>query len=446
MLLLAMLPITLAIVAILRGVDVRLSLFLAAMVLGSLAGEPLLIVGKFFQTLSNERFVVPICSAMGFAYVLRQTGCDQELVQLLTRPLRSARWALIPGGVLVTFLVNIPVISQASTAVCVGPVLVPLMRAGGISARTTGASLLLGASIGGELLNPGAPELRTIIESVPGTQTAEVMAYLVPMVAVHLCLTTMLFWWTHRKTSIDTAHGPTVVVQTRQTIGLRRWIRAGVPVLPMTLLFLSGPPLRLLPEAWYTYLCQGLVVDPGSPVPCETRLIGLAMLIGVLAATLVAPGQRQHTAKMFFEGAGYALTHIIGIIVAASCFAQGVKSVGLATYLQEMIQTTPSLLYPFAGMLPCAFGWLSGSGMAATQGLFGFFVPPTLALDQDPLCVGALVSLAAAAGRTVSPVAAVVLMSATLSATTPLTLVRSLAPSVLLSLAVVIGVTMVSLW
>src|SRR4051794_1059610 len=88
-----------AVVAIVRKVDVRLVLLLAALALGVIAGVgraaaadaghamafasvPLQIVRTFLTTFSNEKFVVPICSAMGFAYVLRETGCDKHLVHL----------------------------------------------------------------------------------------------------------------------------------------------------------------------------------------------------------------------------------------------------------------------------------------------------------------------------------------------------------------------------
>ena len=54
-----------------------------------------------FFPYSNEKFVVPICCAMGFAYVLRHTGCDQHLVQLLVKPVRRVRILLLPGTVLI---------------------------------------------------------------------------------------------------------------------------------------------------------------------------------------------------------------------------------------------------------------------------------------------------------------------------------------------------------
>src|SRR5687768_6732072 len=115
--------------AVYRGLDVRLALIAAAFALAGLAGDVVPVIREFLATFSNEKFVVPICTAMGFAYVLRHTECDQHLVRLLTNPLRSARLFLIPGVVVVGFLVNIPVISQTSTAVCLGAVVVPLMRA-----------------------------------------------------------------------------------------------------------------------------------------------------------------------------------------------------------------------------------------------------------------------------------------------------------------------------
>jgi hypothetical protein len=56
----------------------------------AVAGQPATVVRTFLTTLSREQFVLPICSAMGFAYVLRHTGCDQHLVRLLVEPVRRA--------------------------------------------------------------------------------------------------------------------------------------------------------------------------------------------------------------------------------------------------------------------------------------------------------------------------------------------------------------------
>ena len=82
--------ILLALYALLREVDVRLVLFLAGLALASLAARPLVVFDTFLVEMGNGKTIGPICSAMGFAYVLRGTGCDQAMVRLLLVPARHA--------------------------------------------------------------------------------------------------------------------------------------------------------------------------------------------------------------------------------------------------------------------------------------------------------------------------------------------------------------------
>src|SRR5262249_55915716 len=146
------------------------------------------------------------CTAMGFAHVVKHTGCDQHLIHLLLRPLKQVRSLLIPGAVLVGFIVNIPLVSQTSTAVTVGAVLVPLLLAAGFSPITVGAALLLGSSVGGGLLNPGAPELLTTVERTekaiaslkldrPTPTRAECAARILPLNLLNLAVAGGVFWW-----------------------------------------------------------------------------------------------------------------------------------------------------------------------------------------------------------------------------------------------------------
>ena len=78
-LLLSLIVIVFTVVAVMRGVDVLLALLLAAGLLGLLGGNPASILRIGLQTLAREQFVVPICTAMGFAHVLRLTGATNTL-------------------------------------------------------------------------------------------------------------------------------------------------------------------------------------------------------------------------------------------------------------------------------------------------------------------------------------------------------------------------------
>jgi DcuC family C4-dicarboxylate transporter len=205
---------------------------------------------------------------------------------------------------------------------------------------------------------------------------------------------------------------------------------------PLALLFLTAlpPPYRAVtvPRGWL--VDEGvLAAHPGEEteaalrVSFDSRLIGAAMLVGTVLAGLSDWRRAGATAKVFFEGAGFVFAHIISLIVAAVCFGEAVKASGLAAQFGRLIGAFPGLLLPSAALLPLAFAWVCGSGMASAQSLYGSFVGPALRLGANPLGVGAVVCLAAAAGRTMSPVAAVVLLCASMTETDPVDLVRRVA-------------------
>src|SRR4051812_9592818 len=177
----------------LKRVDVRLVLLVAAAVLFASARQ----FSSFFvfvtREMVNEKTVVPICSAMGFASVVKLTACDQHLVRLLLRPLGYARPLLVPGGIAAAFLVNTAIVSQSSAAATVGAVLVPLLLAGGVTAETAGAALLLGASVGGELFNPGAVEIVTLAK-LTGRPPVDVVRGVMPANLLASGVALAVFW------------------------------------------------------------------------------------------------------------------------------------------------------------------------------------------------------------------------------------------------------------
>lgn len=456
----AVLAVVGAVALVVRGWDVRLVLLAAALLTatatdvttGRVAALPE-VVRQFLTTFSNEKFVVPICTAMGFAYVLRHTGCERHLVLLLVAPLRRVRVLLVPGVVLVGFLVNIPVISQTSTAVCLGPVVVPLMRAAGYSFATIGACLLLGASVGGELLNPGAPELLTVAGYTKVTTQTQVSEYLPRPVFVQLAVSLVVIWvmsaWWEREKEVEKVEGTqspgTAVPGLEQQVVQEKvnYLKAAVPLVPLILLFLAGPPLHAfdVPDAWLAPLKDGRR-DDGL---YSTRLIGLAMLVGVLVAMAVTPAKARDGVAQFFAGAGYGFANIVSLIVTATCFGKAIEGAGLAAALGRLIADAPGLLQPLAAVVPLAFAAVSGSGMASTQSLYGFFHQPALDHGLDPTAVGALVGVGSAAGRTMSPVAAVTLMCGTLTHTNPFTLAKRVAVPLLAGVAAVVALRMAGL-
>lgn len=451
--LLSVLVIISAVVAVIRSIDVRFVLLIAALLLGIIAGDVAQIFREFLTTFSNEKFVVPICSAMGFAYVLRYTECDQHLVRLLVSPVRKVRWMILPGVVLVGFIVNIPIISQTSTAVCIGPVVIPLLRTLGYKAVTIGACLMLGASIGGELINPGAPELLTVAARTK-QDPREIVQTTLPYLLIYFSTATICFWFLalryERKNQnhIDQFPDPLIAETNLQPIN---YLKAFVPVIPLLFLFVSGPPFHLfhIPQRLmipYPAIEESQAMAGGVAafaaeqrldVRSGSRLIGLAMLLGVACACFSAPRKMTLCMKEFFNGAGYGFTNIISLIVVANAFGKGIEMTGLAGKLGDIIRQNQSLLTPLAAFCPWLFAMICGSGMATTQSLYSFFHGPAIEAGANATKIGSIVSIASAAGRTMSPVAAVVLMASTMTGTKPWELIR------LVSLPLIAGVVVV---
>lgn len=434
-LLLGLLIIAGAVVAVFRRVDVRLAIGGAGLLLGLVGGDPWSVIRAFIASFVDPKTVIPICFAMGFAFVLKETGCDQHLVQLLVVPLRRARLLLVPGTVMVGFLVNIPIVSQTGTAASVGPVLIPLLFAMRIAPVTAGAALLIGCSIGGELMNPGGTQYGAItkgIATVTGRDVSPVacveatQALNFTQLAVATLVLCGLWFWSERDSSL--AVDSTPAAQGASQPFRVNYAKALVPILPLVLLFLVSPPTALLPlpEEW-------LVTSNDAPGLFSSRLVGVAMLIGFAVATaisLIFDGGGKVVSgatRAFFDGLGFGFREIISIIAVAASFSDGVMLVGLGKLVQEGVTWMPHLLVPVAGYLTMAFAFLCGSGIAATKGLFDVFAESAVQHGFDPLEVGAVMAICADAGRTMSPVAAVTLMCARLTGTEPLNLVKRVA-------------------
>jgi DcuC family C4-dicarboxylate transporter len=403
-----------------RRVDVRLALGLGALPLFALAGRLPDFLGFMAKELANPATVVPIGSAMGFSYVLRLTGCDAHLIHLLLRPLRYVRPLLVPGGVLAGYLVNTTLVSQTSAAAVVGPILIPLLLAGGVPAPTAGAVLLLGCSMGGELFNPGAVEIVTL-STLTGAKSTAVVRAVTPANLLASGTALLVFWAlaARRQGRGTAAPAPPPVEPVPD--GFRvSLLKAAVPVIPIALLF-TVPQLVRLDEATF-------------PKLSEPATILVAMLLGIVAAGVAAPRSIPRFAGAFFDGAGYAYIHVISLIVMATVFTEGVRASGLVTTLTDALAGQRPLAIVAAIGIPFGLARVCGSGIAPAVAVMKALVPIASALSLDPLRLGAITASAAHFGRTMSPAAAVVAMCSTLAAADRAAVLREVTPPLLAGL------------
>jgi DcuC family C4-dicarboxylate transporter len=387
---------------------VRLVLMAAALALGSVALRPWLVLDAFARAMGDGRIVGPICSAMGFAFVLRKIGSDRQLVRLLVRPIRHVRWLLVPGGAAVGFVTNMAITSQTAAAAAVGPILVPVMLAAGWHPIIAGATLVLGCSAGGNLYNPGEPDIVTV-QSATGAPLAQVIDRILAPELGGFVAALLVFTILCRRTPTSPVEPPKAVEE--EPAHVVNVPMALLPLLPIVMLLLLQPRFALVPWLLHLY-------PEGLPVVH-------AMVFSTLVAMLVHRKDSSAKVRAFFEGMGFAFVHVISLIIAASSLIAGMEAVGLVQRLVGLVSGAGPGSRVISGLIPWVLAVLSGSGTAPSVAFSKAVLPSLSATDQvGAVDIGLLGAIGATFGRTMSPVAAVVIFSSTLVGCSPLAIVR----------------------
>ncbi|MET0384470.1 MAG: C4-dicarboxylate transporter DcuC [Polyangiales bacterium] len=426
MMLLGVLVAACAVVLVIYRVEIRLVLIGAGFLMACLAGKPLAIVDKFAISMVAG-MVAPICAAMGFAAVMRATACDTHLVRLLTAPLTALRWALVPAGILVAYVVNVAIPSQTSTAAALGPILVPLLLASGHTQLTAGAALVIGSSFGGDLLNPGAQDV-LVIAAKAGVSATELSSRLAPASAAGVLVAAVLFAMLNLRRT-QTALPVAAVDPNAPRIHLGK---ALIPLLPVALVFAAYGGVPALD--WLIAPTQ----DPVAPEIAKQLPVVRAMLIGATVALVVSYRQAQPMTRAFFEGMGAAYANIISLTIAAQCFGAGLAALSIDRLLFSLAKQSHAVSL-LSGAFPWALSVLTGSGSGPIQ-TFAETILTQVDAPHEATVLGAVACLGGALGRTMSPVAAVVVYSASLVGVSPRDLVQKLLPSLAAGAAVAFAV------
>jgi DcuC family C4-dicarboxylate transporter len=205
-------------------------------------------------------------------------------------------------------------------------------------------------------------------------------------------------------------------------------VKAAIPVVPIALLLLAYS--GWWPMAWLVQPPEGAEWEPLANALPVVR----AMLIGTMLAVAVCWREITALTRSLFEGMGSAYGSIISLTITAQCFGAGLAAVGVSEALLSLASSTGSLAI-LAGGFPWALAALSGSGSGPILTFAQAFLSQ-VEDHHDPVTLGAVACFAGAFGRTMSPVAAVVVYTAGLVRLSPVVLVRRLLPALLAGAAV----------
>lgn len=152
--------------------------------------------------------------------------------------------------------------------------------------------------------------------------------------------------------------------------------------------------------------------------------VAQAMLIGAVYTMIVTRCDPQKAFTSFFDGAGKGYANILGIIIAAGVFAAGLRETGIISALIEALKSVNEFARVGGALGTFAMAVLSGSGDAATFAFNEAVTPHAAQFGLTITELGNTVMCAAQLGRTMSPIAGVVILLAGMARVSPIDLVK----------------------
>ncbi|OAM96379.1 C4-dicarboxylate transporter, DcuC family [Pelosinus fermentans] len=413
MVLLGILIVLLTFLAIIKRYETRLVLFVAGVAMALVVGKPLVAIDAFAKAMVNEGLVTTICTVMGFSYVMKLTGCDSHLVNFLTSLLKRFTFILIPGAVIMTWVLNIALPSTAGCAAAVGAVLIPTLIGAGVHPAMAAAAVMSGTF--GSTMSPGLVH-NPFVAKLANVDVMTVIAGHTSSVLIALAIAApMLTFVSYLRKEGPSAERAEKVAVNKQEFKVN-FVKALVPIVPLVLLVLGSKMVGIIP----------VVTVPQ------------AMIMGVILGFIVTLGNAQEISKSFFKGMGESYGEIVGIIIAAAVFTQGMETIGLTGALIEKMKESQDIARYAASFGPYLLAILSGSGDAAALAFNGSVTPYAAQFGFKITDMGSLATLSGAFGRTMSPVAGATIVCATIAGVNPMEIAKRTAPGMFLALIAVL--------
>ena len=424
--------------------DTKTVLIGVGLVLCVLCLKPLDGLNAFTSYMTKAGLIKAICASMGFAFVMKFTGCDRALVNLLTRPLGNIGFLLIPLVVALTYFINIAIPSAAGCSAAVGATLIPVMMAAGVKPEMAGAAVFAGTF--GGVLSPGSAHNVFVadmvkahnpsytVQDVIGVQFSSAITALI-VVLIVISITAIVCkdyvkgvnFLAQRENSAgadgassaaaNSAAGSNLDAQP-QKINV---LHALMPLVPLVILIIGGTS-KLNTISFLKWTKMG---------------VAEAMLLGAIVTIVITMTNPQKITKEFFKGMGSAYADIMGIIIAAGVFVAGLSACGAIDFVIEWLKGEQGYVKFGGTFVPFFMGVVTGSGDAAAM---AFNTAVTVHADQLGFAqdkLGMAVAISGALGRSASPIAGGCIVCAGLAMVSPIQIAKRTALGVFLSVCVI---------
>lgn len=397
------------IAALLKRIETRLVLFTSGLVMALLSGAPQIALKAFIANMTNGSLITAICSSLGFAAVIAITRCDVHFVSLMVKPLGKLGLFLLPFCMLIASCVAVAIPSAAGCAAALGPTMIPLMVRAGFKPAIAGAAII--GSIIPSSMSPGSSH-NVWVAKIANIDVMTLIVEFAPKILIVcslniLLITLMIFVFRdYRKPDPN---------ESAEVFEVASDARGVLPEKP-NVLFAIAPILPIV------VLLLGATV-----VPALKMSVAEAMIWGSIYTLLITRSNPEAVTKEFFSGMGKGYANIMGIIIAAGCFAGGLRAAGVIDVLIDTLKNSREIASYAANFGPFLMGVLTGSGDAAGHAFNQAITPYAAEFGMRIEPLGIVAALSGALGRMCSPIAGATLVIAGMTRLSPLEISKRMA-------------------
>nr|WP_307989143.1 C4-dicarboxylate transporter DcuC [uncultured Niameybacter sp.] len=383
------------------------------------------VVEQFKATLPAAGFIILMLG--GYSAYMSAIGANDVTVSVMTKPLKKIKsvYVLVPVVFILGNVLSLVIPSASNLAIILLATLYPILRSAGMSRLTIGAIIATSATIvptplGGdnvaiveELVKLPQYAGLTVTEYVFKHHALVSIPTIVFMAALHY------FWqkYMDKKQTVTAVKEEEVKSEVKEIKGsfLYKLVYAILPLFPIFILLAT----------YAVQMTTGVTINIG---------VELATLISFILAIVCELIRHKGSSKVlattqkFFDGMGNSIS-IVALLVAASVFVTGLKSIGLIDALQGAMTglngsgmgfVLPLILVGVTALIVI----LSGSGVALFYAMVPLMVPLAEAAGINPYAVTIPMGLAGNLLRAVSPVAAVIIIIAGTTKDNPMDIIK----------------------
>lgn len=373
----------------------------------------------------------------GYSGYMNKIGANQVAVDILVSPMKKikSKTLFIPIVFLLGNLMSLVVPSASSLAIILMAILYPMLQGMGISSMTAAGIIAMTATI---MPTPLGADNVIAAETLEVNLMEYVMYHARISIPVLIILAIVHCLWQNHCDKVEGEKAFVKIDESKlkkqETVANLPKIYALLPLLPLILILVVGIAAMVVPS---------ITMD-------VFILTFISFIVAIIFETIRTKELKSvvNASSEMFIGMGEGFGRVVILVVGGSLFTSGIQALGVIDSLTNAVQHTSSaglVTMVIFALATCLFGILSGGGLAMFYAVIAMIPGIAATAGVHGMLITLPMQMIANLSRTISPVAAVIMIVASTVGVSPTRILKRTAVPTIVAIALVMVLAVVLL-